>query len=150
MKKLIVPILILAMAIPLFACGNSGSSATDTTVNYSWPAEQWLKGIPKYTAGNISYATEGDAVTVSVTDTDYEDFTKYIGKLKKDGFVFYNNTGIEDVEENYELKGGRAEWTCTNETVYMSIQFIDNSYKYFDRYNCNVRIYTYSQKPATW
>ena len=151
MKKAIALLAALIIVFSFCACGkdNDGSDSVEN-VTYSWPKADWFKPVPEYSKGDVVYSNIGTASTVSVSDTSYEEFVKYIDNLKSRGFEFYDNTG-SSASENIALdKNGTALWVGTNGTVYVSLIYISSDSVSFENYNCNVRIYSYSSKPASW
>lgn len=138
MKKACSLFLLVFLLVSLVSCGESGEA---------WQTGETFASLPKYKHGETVSAEFASEANIKINDNSYEHFASYVETLKKSGFEYLKNGSIP---ENYSLSEGTASWRCTNGEIYLQLIFSENGSKSFDIFGCNVQIYGYSKKPATW
>ncbi len=133
MKKLAPLLLTLLLLFSLGACQKADTS--------KWAANDIFSAVPVYKYSDVSSAEFSTSMNVKIEKASYEDFVKYIGDLKKDGFEFLK---VGDAPENYSLVSGTAQWRCTNGKVFLQLIFSEEGTAQREMFGCDLQIYGYN------
>ena len=133
MKKLVPLLLTLLLLSSLCACQKADTS--------KWAANDIFSAVPVYKYSDVSSAEFSTSMNVKIEKASYEDFVKYIGDLKKDGFEFLK---VGDAPENYSLVSGTAQWRCTNGKVFLQLIFSEEGTAQREMFGCDLQIYGYN------
>ena len=133
MKKLAPLLLTLLLLSSLCACQKADTS--------KWAANDIFSAVPVYKYSDVSSAEFSTSMNVKIEKASYEDFVKYIGDLKKDGFEFLK---VGDAPENYSLVSGTAQWRCTNGKVFLQLIFSEEGTAQREMFGCDFQIYGYN------
>ena len=138
MKKLTAVLLAMVLVLCLFtACGSTPS----------WEANEAFMSLTDYSKGEVISADFSSSCSIKIKDNNYENFAKYVEKLKKDGFEYLP---FGSAPENYTLSDGSALWRCTNGDIYLQIMFNEDGTSGYEAFGCNVQIFGYDEIPETW
>ena len=133
MKKLAPLLLTLLLLFSLCACQKADTS--------KWAANDIFSAVPVYKYSDVSSTEFSTSMNVKIEKASYEDFVKYIGDLKKDGFEFLK---VGDAPENYSLVSGTAQWRCTNGKVFLQLIFSEEGTAQREMFGCDLQIYGYN------
>lgn len=139
MKKLIPIFLSVMLILSLAAC-----KSADTE---KWQSNDTFSAVEVYPYGDTVSAEFASECNIKIRDNNYNHFVKYIEDLKSAGFHYLKNG---DIPENYNLNNGTASWRCTDGKVYLQLIFSEDGTDSYEMFGCNLQIYGYSTKPASW
>lgn len=138
MKKTAVIFLCLILTLSVFvSCGKEAA----------WEANEYFKSLTNYSEGEVISADFSTSCSVKIKDNNYENFRKYVEKMKKDGFEYLP---FGSAPENYELSNGSALWRCTNGKIYLQLMFNEDGTNGAEAFGCNIQIFGYNEMPESW
>ena len=139
MKKVSVIFLSLVLVLGIFA-----SCAKEPA---AWEANDAFKSLTNYSEGEVISATFSTSCNIKIKDNNYENFAKYVEKMKKDGFEYLP---FGTAPENYNLSNGSALWRCTDGEIYLQIMFNEDGTAGAEAFGCNIQIFGYDEIPESW
>ena len=138
MKKITVVFLNLILVLSIFAsCGSAPA----------WQANETFSALTNYSEGEVISADFSSSCSIKIKDNNYENFAKYVEKLKKDGFEYLP---FGSAPENYSLSNGSALWRCTNGEIWLQLMFNEDGTEGEKAFGCNLQIFGYDEIPDSW